>query len=213
MPGTSECAGSARRSVHGPLWPKPVVPAVVCHCSASVWTERPKCSDAGRCRSGARSEVHGLSIRGRGPVSRPSAGGQATCRRVHRARVPSPRKRHSGSRARCRCSRARARCGCSTPCGALASGPSSPARGATAPRARREAPRIRAHRGKRKTSPAHNRPGAGVPGGTAPPGRESPAACRQCSNGPRTHAIRSARACANSTNFRSSLVSSGCTSS
>ena len=70
--------GSVRNSVFGPLWPGPVVPIVLCHCSSSVLSERPESPDAGRGSvANWGTERYPRAVHGRGPLHRPSAGGQA----------------------------------------------------------------------------------------------------------------------------------------
>ena len=70
--------GSVRNSVFGPWWPDPVGPTVLGHCSSSVGTGRPELLGDGRDPPPSQgTERFPRAVHGRGPVCRPSAGGQA----------------------------------------------------------------------------------------------------------------------------------------
>ena len=70
--------GSVRNSVFGPPWPGPVVPAVHCHCSRSVLVGCPESADSTRGWAPHwGKERYPRAVHGHGPLTGPSAGGQA----------------------------------------------------------------------------------------------------------------------------------------
>ena len=70
--------GSVRNSVFGPSWPDLIGPTVSRQCNNSSRTCRSEVSNAGcGCAPNSGTERFPPAIHGRGPLTRPGAGGQA----------------------------------------------------------------------------------------------------------------------------------------